>query len=104
MYVCLSKTGIHIFLKVPGKQTHTKKKRKERKKKQKTKNTGQAQDFTFNPSTQEQEAQKISVSLRPPWSIQQTLGQPELHREMLSQNIHTCQVIVAHTFNPSTRG
>jgi hypothetical protein len=38
----------------------------------------------FSPSTPEAEAGR-SLSLRPAWSIEQVLGQPELHRETLSR-------------------
>jgi hypothetical protein len=41
---------------------------------------------TFNPSTQETEAEG-SLSLRPEWPTKQILGQPRLPRETLPQKI-----------------
>jgi hypothetical protein len=42
---------------------------------------------TFNPSTQEAEAEagEISVNSKPTWSTEQVPGQPALQREILSQ-------------------
>jgi hypothetical protein len=39
---------------------------------------------TFNPSSREAEAGRF-LSLRPAWSTKWVLGQPELYREILSQ-------------------
>ena len=38
---------------------------------------------TFNPSTQKAEPGGYFLSLRPAWSTQRALGQPELHNETL---------------------
>ena len=48
---------------------------------------------TFNPSTQEAEADR-SLSSRPAWSTETVLGQSVLHRETISQNKTTTKEYV----------